>query len=139
MSEQAEPETTLPAARHSKKLEVAVLILALLPIVLPIPFLGLNSLWIEPVYEAKLQACPLRDCSDVLTLGRLSMILILGPSVLAALASILLGIIGHIRIHKCSTAPEQTGVFTVSVVIGTAWVLLLGCVLWLYLTAFIYL
>jgi hypothetical protein len=140
MSEQAQLETPLPPARRSKKLVIIATTLAFLPLVLPVPFVGLARLWIEPVYEAKLQACPLRDCSDLLTLDRLSMILILGPSVLAALASILLGIIGLIRMPLRTTAPNDIDTTLMfSVIVGILWLVLLGCVLWLYLTAFIYL
>lgn len=139
MAEQAKPETSLPRVHHSKKLVAAVATLAFLPLVLPVPFIGLDRLWIEPAYEAKLQACASWDCPAAFRLDQLSVFLILGPSVLAALTSILLGIIGRIRIHKRSTAQEQAGVFTLSVVIGAAWVLLLGCAIWLIMTVLIYL
>ena len=139
MSEQAKLETPLPPVRRSKKLVAAVATLAFLPLVLPVPFLGLARLWLNPIIDAKMQACASLDCPAAFTLDQLSVFLILGPSVLVAVASILLGVIGLIRVHRRSIAQEQAGIFMVSVVIGAAWVLLLGCVLWFILSFLIYL
>lgn len=138
MAELAKPETSLPPARRSKKLVIIATTLDILPLVLPAPFFGLDRLWIAPMYNANLQACPLRDCPVLKTLHILET-LILGPSILVALASILLGVIGLIRIHQRSIAQNQAGTFQLSVVSGVAWVLLMGCIQLILTTLLIYL
>ena len=55
-----------------------------------------------------------------------------------AVASILLGSIGLIRMRFRSTAPNQD-LFIISVVLGILWLLLFGSALWYILIAFVYL
>lgn len=139
MSATAESDAQLPAAPRSKTLTVVVVTLLLLPLVLPVPFFGLNRLWIGPVYDAQLQACPSYDCPILVTLNRLSAILILGPSLLVAVAAFLLGTIGLFRRRWHPTSPNHEGLFGVSMVCGAAWVVLLGLMLWLIFTFLVYL
>lgn len=97
--------------------------LAFLPLVLPFPFALLTLKWVVPMIVPEWSHCS-AHCPPSTYGERLEWLFILGPSFLTALASILLGIIERIRIHR------QAGVFTLSAVIGAAWVMLLGCLYW---------
>lgn len=139
MSAQAEPEVPLPAAHRSKTLTAVVVILLLLPLVLPVPFVGIARLWLEPMIQAKRQACASLDCPAAFTLDQLSVLLILGPSLLVAVVTFLLGTIGLIRRRWHPTSPNHEGLFGISMVGGAAWVVLLGLLLWVILTVLLYL
>lgn len=130
MPEHAEPATPLPAVRRSRKLTAAVVILAILPLLLPFPFYLLNVVWIGPIINEKMLECVSFDCSAALDLERLEVLLILGPSILAAVASLLLGYIGRFQARRRPTSPENAALFMVSITCGYAWAVLLGCGLW---------
>lgn len=131
MPEQDTPQSILQAATRSRKLHVSVIALAILPLLLPFPFYGLAVLWIRPVIEETYSGCASFDCLNatypVVTYWlELWCLLVLGPSILVALASILFGTIGLIRARRRPTSPENKSLFSVSVECGLVWAVLLG-------------
>lgn len=131
MPEQDTPQSVLQAAKRSRKLHVSVIALAILPLVLPFPFYGLAVLWIRPVIEEIYSGCASFDCLNatypvVTSWLDLWCLLVLGPSLLVALASILLGTIGLIRARRHPTSPENKNLFSASVGCGLIWAVLLG-------------
>ena len=134
MSEHPTPQATPTAGRRSRKLTAVVLILGLLPLVLPVPLVGLAHLWIAPVIAAKIQACASFYCPPADDWARLSYLVILGPSLLVAVASLLLGSIGLFRSRQHPTSPANTSLFAASMCCGAVWVGIFGCLLWVSLT-----
>ncbi len=78
MPEDAEGETPLPAARRSRKLPRAGIILAVLPLILPFPLWQLQLQWIAPISSAAWQQCRSFYCPDVLYWEGLGWLLVLG-------------------------------------------------------------
>jgi hypothetical protein len=107
-----------------------MLVLLLLPLVLPFPFWGVERLWIGPVIYEKMLACASFDCPPAVDWDRLAWIVVLGPSLLMAVASILLGMIGLFRARWHPISPEQEWLFHGSVIGGFVWALIFGCLLW---------
>ena len=139
MSEQVDPASPPPAARRSKMLTVGVVTLLILPLVLPFPFNGLADLLFDPAGAAAWQACQSFDCPAALNLSRLAVCFALGPSILVAVASILLGTIGLVRTRRHPTSPKNVSLFRTSILGGAIWVVLLGLILWLFVGFLIYL
>lgn len=139
MSESQTSQATPPAAPRSRKLTTAVIILALLPLVLPLPFYGLAGLWFGPAGEAAWQACQSFDCPAAIDLDKLTALVVLGPSILAAITLVFLGVIGWFRARWHPTSPINMGLFYTSIVCGLAWVFLLGCILGVIDSTLVYL
>ena len=123
MSEQAEPEPPLPAEKESRKLPIAVIILAILPLILPFSIVGLAQLRIGPL-------------DNVANWDSLAGFLLLGPSVLVAGASILLGCIGLFHSRRRPTSPKNMALFWMSVIGGSAWAILFTLA-WLLIISFV--
>lgn len=119
---------SLTAAR-SRKLLVAVIILAILPLLLPFPFALLTLKWIVPVIVPEWSQCS-AHCPPSTYGERLEWLLILGPSLLVAVASLLLGTLGLVRARWRLPSPKNRVLLRASVTCGVVWVLLLGCMYW---------
>ena len=130
MPEHAEPATPPPAVKTSWKLAVAVIVLALLPLVLPFPLHFISGQWLGPIDDAQWEQCKSFGCSPAGDTERLWALLSLGPSMLFALASILLGVIGLCRSRWHQTSQKSVGWFCVSCALGTLWAVVFGVVLW---------
>lgn len=122
MPEQPQPEPPRPAARRSRKLPIAVIILAILPLILPFSIVGLAQLRIGPL-------------DNVANWDSLAGFLLLGPSILVAAASILLGCIGLFYSHRRPTSPKNMALFWMSVICGSAWSILF-ILAWLLIISF---
>ena len=132
MSELNAHPATLPTAARSRKLTAAVIILAILPLALPFLFaLFWQGIYPgEPAVEAHLlQQCASFECvkQGLLTWEQLGWLFILGPSILAALAPILLGTIGLIRARRHPTSPKNRALFRASLICGIVLAILFGC------------
>jgi hypothetical protein len=132
-------QATPPATPGSRRLGAVVITLVLLPLVLPWPFMGLAHLWIGPEAAARWQECQSFDCPAALDLDKLAAFLVLGPSMLVAMISLLLGVIGLFWTRGRSPSPKTVDWFKTSVGCGLVWMLLLGGVLWSTITIWIYL
>jgi hypothetical protein len=119
MPKDADPETSLPAARRSRKLARAGLILGILPVVLPWPLWGLELLWIGPIDYATWEQCQNFYCPAAIPWEQLACILILGPSILGSVAAMVCGYIGIIHWPRYPT--EKLTLFNVSVALGALW------------------
>lgn len=116
-------------AARSWKLTAAVISLAILPLLLPFPFALIELKWIAPVVQAQWPHCG-ADCPPAIYWLRLGWLLVLGPSLLVALASLLLGTFGLIRARWRATSPKNRALLQASVTCGALWILLLGCMYW---------
>jgi hypothetical protein len=100
--------------------------------VLPFPFALVALQRIYPVFQEQLSQCASLDCQ--IQTGtyweHLGWLLVLGPSLVVAVVSILLGTIGFIRARWYPTLPEHKVLFTASVVCGVIWTSLYGCLVW---------
>ena len=130
MPEHAGLATTPPAVKTSWKLPVAVIVLALLPLVLPFPLHFISGQWLGPIDNAQWELCKSFGCSPAGDTERLWALLSLGPSMLFALASILLGIIGLRRSRWHQTSPKSVGWLRVSCALGALWAVVFVLVLW---------
>jgi hypothetical protein len=119
----AQPPTSLAAGR-SRKLIIALIVLAILPLLLPWPFLVIAREWIGPM-EAKVWSHCGFDCPGATYWERIFWLVVLGPSILVALASILFGTIG---IARRTTAPKDAGKYGVSLAFGICWAVLGLCI-----------
>jgi hypothetical protein len=85
-------EMTPPSARRSWTLTLTVLLLLFLPLVLPTPCYNLAQQWIFPMVRTQLDRCDHNPiCSIATDEARWAWLLVLGPSMLVAGASVLLG------------------------------------------------
>jgi len=109
---------------------VSVIVLAILPLLLPVPFYGLAALWIFPGVEPRYLPCAAFTCQAATDWNRLGWSLVLGPSLLVAVAALLLGTIGLVRARWHPTSPETLALFKKSVVSGVAWAVILGGISW---------
>jgi hypothetical protein len=127
----AQPATPRAPAR-SRTLTSAVILLAMLPMVLPFPFALIALQRIYPVFQEQLSQCVSLDCQGQIGTHweHLGWLLVLGPSLLVAVASILLGTIGFIRARWYPTLPEHKVLFAASVACGVLWASLYGCLVW---------
>jgi hypothetical protein len=107
-------------AGRSRKLTTIVIVLAILPLLLPLP----TSLFAFGVTQVIVQ-CPV-NCPYTTFGERLEWLLMLGPSFLAAVASILLGIIGNVRIRRQPFVSKDEWLFDISIACGIVWLILLG-------------
>ncbi len=114
---------------RSWKLTVAAILLAILPPLLPFPLYGLEQLWIGPLDSAAWQQCRAFYCPQAADLERLGAFLVLGPSLLVALALMLLGWIGAMHAHSHPTSSGNRDLFRGSVAFGVIWIALFGCIL----------
>jgi hypothetical protein len=105
-------------------------IFLLLPLVLPFPFWGLELLWIGPKLHEQVLACASFDCPSAVYWDRLAWIVVLGPSLLVAVLSLLLGMIGLLRARWHPISPEQEWLLHGSVIGGFVWALIFGSLLW---------
>lgn len=122
MPEDAEYAPPRPAEKESRKLTIAVIILAILPLILPFSIVGLAQLRIGSLDNAT-------------NWDSLAEVLLLGPSVFVAAASILLGCIGLFHSRKHPTSPKNMALFWISVICGSAWAILFTLV-WLLVISF---
>lgn len=122
------------AAARSRKLTTTAIILMILPLLLPFPFYGLAALWIGPAVKEQLLQCASFDCPAAIAWLRLGWFLVLGPSILVGVTSMLLGSIGLFRMRWHPTSPENEDLFQVSVIGGFVWVFFFGFILWLGIT-----
>lgn len=111
-------------AGRSQKLTKAVIWLAILPLVLPLPFYGIVYQW----GAAHAPACLDFTCQALTDWERLVWLLVLGPSMLVAVTSILLGTIGLVRARRHPISFENKNLLLSSVVLGVLWAGILGCV-----------
>jgi hypothetical protein len=130
VSESSTLQVTPTTERRSRKLTVVVLLLAVLPLVLPPLLTGFVTLWLTPIIGAQIQACASLDCPPAVDLDRLGSLLTLGPSLLVAVASLLLGSIGWVRSHRLPLSRANQSLFVVSVACGVVWAAIFGCLLW---------
>jgi hypothetical protein len=137
MSAQAKIETPLAPAGRSKKLTVAVVVLLLLPVVLLFPFYDLAQVWIFPMAAEELQQCTDFICQAATDWERQAWLLVLGPSILAALLSILLGSGALIWMRGHTISPKNVSLLWTLVFGGIIWALIFGCTFWglLYLAS----
>jgi hypothetical protein len=105
-------------------------ILLLLPLVLPFPFWGLERLVIAPMIQEQVLACAAFDCPAAVDWDRLGWVVILGPSFLVAVVSMLLGMLGLFRARWHPILPDQEWLFYGSAIGGFVWALFFGCLLW---------
>ena len=125
MAEQ-DVQTPAPhAAERSEKLTKAVIWLAILPLVLPIPFYGIAHVQIGPMENEAWSHCGF-DCPGATYWERIFWLVVLGPSMLVAVASILLGTIGLIRARRHPTSPENINLLQGSIISGVVWAIILG-------------
>jgi hypothetical protein len=115
-------------AARSRKLLIAVILLAILPLALPFPFSFLAGEWIMPTIAPQFQQCLPYTC--LTDRERLEWLLFLGPSFLVAVASLLLGTIGLVRTRWHPTSPKNMALFRACLNWGVVWMLLLGCIYW---------
>ena len=133
MPEQMEPEPPRPAATRSRKLGITVTILALLPVILPLPLWGIESLWIVPLAAAAWESCRAFYCPAAEHWEHLEWILALGPSILIAVGSILLGYIGLFLARWHPTSPENVTLLRTSITCGFIWAGIFGFIfIWGY-------
>jgi hypothetical protein len=121
-------------ARRSRKLAAAVTILAILPVILPFPLWGLESLWIGPLDAAAWESCRAFYCPAAAHWETLATYLILGPSMLLAAASFLLGFIGLERSLRHPTSSGNRLLFWVSFYLGLVWLFIFGGILLFFLS-----
>lgn len=107
----------------------AVISLAILPLLLPFPFALLTLKWIVPVIVPEWSQCPL-NCPPSTYGERLEWLLILGPSLLVAVTSLLLGTLGLVRARWRAISPKRRVLLRTSVTCGVVWILLFGCMYW---------
>jgi hypothetical protein len=124
------PQTAPPAGSGTRKLAVTVIVLAILPLLLPVPFYGLAALLIGPMDYAAWEQCASFNCPTATYLERLAWLLVLGPSILVAGGAILLGTIGLIRAQWFPTSSKQHDLFVGSVSCGVVWTVIVGSILW---------
>lgn len=126
----SEVDTHQPAPRaapRSRKLLVAVILLAILPLLLPFPFYGLAQQRIFPAAGEALQQCTDFTCQAATDLEQRGWLLVLGPSFLVALASVLVGMIGLTWARLHPTSPKNMTLFWIIVTWGVIWATLFGC------------
>lgn len=125
MAELDAPQAAPLARVGTRKLIATVIVLALLPLVLPFPVALIALKWVLPAMVPEWLQCP-TYCPPSTDGDRLEWLLILGPSLLVAVASILLGIIGIFRERWAPLSPKRRALFRASVALGAVWVVLLG-------------
>src|SRR5579859_4612644 len=116
-------------AHKSWKLAAAVTILAILPLILPFPLWGLESLWIGPLDAAAWESCRAFYCPAAAHWEHLAWMLVLGPSILVGAASILLGYIGLFLSRWRPTSPENVTLLRTSITCGFIWAVIFGVIL----------
>ncbi len=89
-----------PAARSSWKLVIAAILLVILPPLLPFPLYLLEQLWIAPTASAAWEQCKAFYCAAAVAPERLGALLVWGPSVFIAVASMFFGYITIERSHR---------------------------------------
>lgn len=124
MPDPAEQAVTLPAVRRSRKLARAGMLLGVLPVLLPFPFWGLEILWIAPIARAQWAQCRLFTCPPAAGWERLGALLVLGPSILVAVAALVCGYIGIIHWPRYPT--EKKRLFYVGFALGMLWAVIFG-------------
>ena len=130
MSDQTKPETPLAPAGRSKKLTFAVVILLILPLVVPFPLYNLAQMWLFPIAREELQQCTDFVCQAATDWERRAWLLVLGPSILAALLSILLGSGALVWMRRHTISPKNVALLWTIVIGGIIWALLFGCTFW---------
>lgn len=130
ISEPDTPQTAPHAAERSERLLVATFLLAILPLVLPFPFYSLAQQWIFPVAGVALQQCTDFTCQAATDVERQAWLLVLGPSILVAMASILVGTMGLTLARWHPTSPKNRALFRIIVTCGVTWAVLFGCTFW---------
>lgn len=133
MPEQPQPEPPRPAEKESRKLGVTATALIILPVILPWPLWGLENLWIGPLDYAAWQQCRAFYCPAAAHWETLGTWLILGPSMLLAAASFLLGWIGLLRSRRRPTSQGNKSLFWVSFYLGLLWICIFGVILQFFL------
>jgi hypothetical protein len=128
MSELDAPQATPRAAARSWELTVTVIILTILPLLLPFPLYRLELLWIAPIDDAAWQQCGF-VCPAAQYVESLAYLLILGPSLLVAVAAVLVGTFGLVRARRHPTSLRKRTLLKVSVICGGVWSGIFGCLL----------
>ncbi len=108
---------------------IVVVSLLILPLLLPWPLLLLEIQWIGPMIHEALLACASFYCPAATDLDQQGGQLVVGPSLLVASISLLLGLFGLIYTHWRPTSPKNTNLLTVSMICGFVWIVIFGCVL----------
>lgn len=110
----------------------AVISLAILPLLLPFPFALVELKWLYPIFQEHLQQCASFDCGITTETDweRLGWLLVLGPSLLVAVTSLLLGTLGLVRARWRAISPKRRVLLRTSVTCGVVWILLFGCMYW---------
>jgi hypothetical protein len=128
MPADAEHEPAPPTTNISRKLGITAIALIILPVILPFPLWGLASLWIGPLDYAAWEQCRSFYCPAAAHWESMEMFLTIGPSMLIAAASILLGMLG-LRSKRLSTLPGDRPLFWASFWCGILWFVILGVIL----------
>lgn len=136
MLEPYPPEATPQAAPRSRKLAAAVMTLGILPALLPLPLYVWYLQWLAPVIQAHRLQCPSFTCPAMHSWDSLGWLLVLGPEILVALASVLLGYSGLWRSRWHPISPGNLALLRASVTWGVVWTVLFGCMLLVGITAF---
>jgi hypothetical protein len=125
--EESDTKTPQPdTAASLRNLKEAVIILAILPLVLPFLFDGPVVAELRPRANEVWSHCGF-DCPAATDLERMGWLLILGPSFLVAVVSILFGTIKLVHARRHPTSLETINWFQASILSGVVWVILLGC------------
>lgn len=135
MAEQTSPEPARPTEKRSWKLAVAATALIILPLILPWPLWSLEYLWIGPLDHAAWQQCRSFYCPAAAHWETLGTWLILGPSMLLAAASFLLGFLGLLRSNRHPTSPKNRSLFWANFWCGILWFVILAVFLNIFLAA----
>lgn len=133
MPEQPQPEPPRPTANISRKLGITATTLIILPVILPWPLWGLENLWIGPLDYAAWQQCRSFYCPAAAHWETLATYMILGPSMLLAAASFLLGWIGLLRSRRYPISQGNRPLFWASFWCGILWFIILEVFLQIFL------
>jgi hypothetical protein len=125
------PQTTwvqLPATWQAWTLALAILVLALLPLILPFPLYDLAQQQFFPVIDAQLDQC-VHDpiCQVVTDEARRVWLLIYGPSILAAVIAFLLGVLALIRARWHPISKISRNLCWFITIWGIIWAVMFGC------------
>jgi hypothetical protein len=112
---------------------VAAILLVILPPLLPCPLYALEQLWIAPIASAAVQQCKAFYCPAAVEPERLGTLLVFGPSVLIAVASIFFGFINIERSKRRPTSQKEAVLLGATVVLGLTWGVFFGFMLWFWM------
>ena len=118
---------------RSWKLTVAAILLVILPPLLPSPLYALEQLWIAPIASAARQQCESFYCQAAVEPERLGALLVFGPSVLFAVASVFFGFITIERSKRRPTSQKEAFLLGATVVLGLVWAVFFGFMLWFWM------